>query len=315
MNRSGLRAAGRWELRGFETFETSGALGTFGTFGNAGTFGIFRDCAGAAAAGLLCSPAGHRARIRSIEPTCQAVAFPSALMPASKCPVSEAPSYAAPEAARILGLPVSTVRNWAFGQSGRMSSRQRARFAAVIPAADPQRRLLSFANLCELHVLSAIRREHRVSLPTVRKSLDYVSRQLGAERPLLERVFLTNGVSLFVEHASELVNVSRDGQIALRGEFERALARIERDQRGRPVRLFPFTRPRQAADHQPAVVAIDPTIAFGRPMLAQSGVKTEVIASRFNAGDEPADMAIDYGVSVQDILEALRYERRQAQAA
>ena len=39
-----------------------------------------------------------------------------------------------------------------------MSSRQRARFAAVIPAADPQRRLLSFANLCELHVLSAIRR-------------------------------------------------------------------------------------------------------------------------------------------------------------
>lgn len=75
------------------------------------------------------------------------------------------------------------------------------------------------------------------------------------------------------------------------------------------------SRPRQAADHQPAVVAIDPTIAFGRPMLAQSGVKTEVIASRFNAGDEPADMAIDYGVSVQDILEALRYERRQAQAA
>jgi len=180
-------------------------------------------------------------------------------MPARKCPVSEAPSYAAPEAARILGLPVSTVRNRAFGQSGRLSSHQRARFAAV--------------------------------------------------------VFLTNGVSLFVEHASELVNVSRDGQIALRGEFERALARIERDQRGRPVRLFPFTRPRQAADHQPAVVAIDPTIAFGRPMLAQSGVKTEVIASRFNAGDEPADMAIDYGVSVQDILEALRYERRQAQAA
>lgn len=154
--------------------------------------------------------------------------------------------YAAPEAARILDLPVSAVRNRAFGQSGRLSSHQRARFAAVIPAADPQRRLLSFANLCELHVLSAIRREHRVSLPTVRKSLDYVSRQLGAERPLLERVFLTNGVSLFVEHAAELVNVSQHGQTALRGEFQRALARIERDGRGRPVRLFPFTRSNSA---------------------------------------------------------------------
>lgn len=236
-------------------------------------------------------------------------------MPASKRPVSEAPSYAAPKAARILGLPVSTVRNRTFGQSGRLSSRQRSRIPAVIQAADPHGRLLSFANLCELHVLSAIRGEHRVSLLTVRKSLDYVSRRLGAERPLLEIEFLTNGVSLFVEHAAELVNVSQHGQTALRGEFQRALARIKRDGRGRPVRLFPFTRPRQTAEHQPAVVAIDPTIAFGRPMLAQSGVKTEVIASRFNAGDEPADMAIDYGVSVQDILEALRYERRQAQAA
>jgi uncharacterized protein (DUF433 family) len=70
-----------------------------------------------------------------------------------------------------------------------------------------------------------------------------------------------------------------------------------------------------AGEIQPQVVAVDPTIAFGRPMLAKSGVKTEVIASRFNAGDEPAEMAADYGVTEQDILEALRYERRQAQAA
>lgn len=228
---------------------------------------------------------------------------------------AQVPSYSAREAARILDLPLSTIRNWSFGQSGKLHAGQRRRFPAVIPAADPRGRLLSFANLCELHVLSAIRREHRVSLPTVRKSLDYVQRKLGSDRPLLEREFLTNGVSLFVEHASELVDVSHDGQTALRGEFERALARIERDRRGRPVRLFPFTRTRDAGDNQPQVVAVDPTIAFGRPMLAQAGVKTEVIASRFNAGDEPAEMAEDYGVSVQDILEALRYERRHAQAA
>lgn len=224
-------------------------------------------------------------------------------------------SYGAREAARILDLPLSTVRNWSFGQSGRLHVGQRRRFPAVIPAADARNRLLSFANLCELHVLSAIRREHRVSLPAVRKSLDYVRSQLGSDRPLLERDFLTNGVSLFVEHASELVDVSHDGQIALRGEFERALKRIERDRRGRPIRLFPFTRTRESSDEQPPLVAIDPTIAFGRPMLVKAGVKTEVIASRFNAGDQPADMAADYGVSVDEILEALRYERRQAQAA
>jgi uncharacterized protein (DUF433 family) len=233
----------------------------------------------------------------------------------STIPPADVPGYSAAEAARILDLPLSTVRNWSFGQSGKLHGGQRRRFPAVIPAADPRRRLLSFANLCELHVLSAIRRQHRVSLPTVRKSLAYVQSKLGSDRPLLERDFLTNGVSLFVEHASELVDVSHDGQTALRGEFERALRRIERDRRGRPIRLFPFTRTREAGDDQPQVVAVDPTIAFGRPMLAKAGVKTEVISSRFNAGDEPADMAQDYGVSVQDILEVLRYERRHAQAA
>ncbi len=228
---------------------------------------------------------------------------------------AEVPSYSAAEAARILDLPLSTVRNWSFGQSGKLHGGQRRRFPAVIPAADARNRLLSFANLCELHVLSAIRREHRVSLPTVRNSLAYVRSKLGFDRPLLERDFLTNGVSLFVEHASELVDVSHDGQTALRGEFERALRRIERDRRGRPIRLFPFTRTRDADGEQPQVVAVDPTIAFGRPMLAKAGVKTEVIVGRFNAGDKPAEMAADYGVSVDDIFEALRYERRHARAA
>lgn len=237
-------------------------------------------------------------------------------MPAREAiPPSEVPSYSAAEAARILDLPLSTVRNWSFGQSGSLHAGQRRRFPAVIGAADPRNRLLSFANLCELHVLSAIRREHRVSLPTVRKSLDFVQRKLGSDRPLLERDFLTNGVSLFVEHASELVNVSQEGQTALRGEFQRALARIQCDRRGRPIRLFPFTRSRDADGEQPQVVAVDPTIAFGRPMLARAGVKTEVIVGRFDAGDEPADMTADYGVSVDDILEALRHERRQARAA
>jgi hypothetical protein len=108
--------------------------------------------------------------------------------------------------ARILDLPVSTVRNWSFGQSGRLHGGQRRRFPAVIPAADARGRLLSFANLCELHVLSAIRREHRVSLPSVRESLDDVQQELVSDRPLLERDLLTNGASLFVEHASQLVD-------------------------------------------------------------------------------------------------------------
>lgn len=228
---------------------------------------------------------------------------------------ADVPSYGAAEAARILGLPVSTVRNWSFGQTGKLRPEQRTRFPSVIDAADPKARLLSFANLCELHVLSGMRRAHRVSLPNVRKGLRFVRDRLGAERPLLDTAFLTNGLSLFVEHAELLLDVSKGGQTALREDFERALARIERDGRGQPIRLFPFTRLADRDATQPAIVAIDPTVAFGRPVLMRAGVRTEVIADRFAAGDDPREMAADYGVPEVEILEALRYEGRIAKAA
>jgi uncharacterized protein (DUF433 family) len=225
---------------------------------------------------------------------------------------AEVPSYSAQEAARILGLPVATVRNWSFGQSGRMRPAQRKRFPAVIQAADPARRLLSFANLCELHVLAAIRRHYKVSLPNVRKSLHYVRRRLNSGRPLLDRDFKTNGIALFVEEPNRLLNVTHSGQVALRGNFERDLARIQRDRGGRPIRLFPLTRSGRKLEDQPTVVALDPSVAFGRPVIASIGVRTGVVADRHRAGDSIAEMAADYGVSAAEIEEALRYESRAA---
>jgi uncharacterized protein (DUF433 family) len=57
---------------------------------------------------------------------------------------------------------------------------------------------------------------------------------------------------------------------------------------------------------------IDPRVSFGRPVLAQGGVRTEVIQDRFIAGDSPREMAEDFGVNEAAILEALRFEQRLA---
>lgn len=221
------------------------------------------------------------------------------------------PVYTASEAARILGLPVTTLKAWSFGQTNRLPSGASRKFHAVIRPADVRRHLLSFANLCELHVLSAIRRHHKIPLPRVRASVVYVQERLGSERPLLDRDFKTNGIDLFVSHASTLLNVSRQGQEALRGEFENALARIERDQSGAPIRLFPFSRSSLADKNQPKTVVIDPRLAFGRPVISEIAVPTAIIIDRFRAGDSLAEMAGDYGVREEDIEEALRFEQRR----
>lgn len=235
----------------------------------------------------------------------------SSRSPAAARALYDAPGYSTAEAAHLLKLNASTVRAWCFGQGYRYRGSERT-FRAVIRPADPGKRLLSFSNLCELHILGAITRGHRVPLQRVRTALHYVRRETRSARPLLDEDFRTNGLDLFLTYDGHLVNVSGGGQMALRGEFERALDRIERGSGGMPVRLFPYTRRVGESAGMPNVVAIDPMLAFGRPVVARAGVRTDVINDRFGAGDAPKEMAEDYGVGEEDILEALRYERLAA---
>jgi uncharacterized protein (DUF433 family) len=225
------------------------------------------------------------------------------------------PAYGAAEVARMLALPLGTVKAWSFGHDYRHRDGKPKRFIKLIDIADPARRLLSFANVCELHVLAAIRRNHRISMPVVRESLDFVTRELHEPRPLIASQFLTNGLDLFVKHAGQLLNTSQQGQQALRGDFEQALTRIERNREGMPVRLFPYSRTTSSLRDQPSSIVIDPQLAFGRPALARAGITTEVIADRYLAGDSEDEMAGDYGVEPTDIREAIRFELEQRRAA
>lgn len=222
------------------------------------------------------------------------------------------PAYRASEAARILALPVGTVSAWCFGQDYRHGDGTPKRFRRVIEPAQLTQRELSFVNLCELHLLSVIRRHHGVKLAKVRQAIDFLRQELGVARPLATQKFLTNGVVLFVEHAGHLLNVSEQGQQALRADFESALARIEFSRDGNPVLLFPFTRNATLRDEQPRSVVVDPARSFGRPVVAGAFVRTEVIEQRFRAGDTIAEMADDYGVPAATIEEALRFEHRSA---
>jgi uncharacterized protein (DUF433 family) len=228
-----------------------------------------------------------------------------------KSTIFNQPAYTASEAARILQLPPATLKAWCFGQAYQSTAGEPKRFEPVIRPADDCQRLLSFANLCELHVLSAIRRHHKISLPRVRDSVQFLRSRLGSDRPLIDREFKTNGIDLFVEHASKLLNVSRH-QEAMRGDFELALARIERDRTGSPVRLFPFSRSSMPGAKHPRAVVIDPRLSFGRPVLSKVAVPTEIIVDRFRAGDSMVDMAKDYGVGEEEIEEALRFEQCRA---
>jgi len=94
-------------------------------------------------------------------------------------------------------------------------------------------------------------------------------------------------------------------QPTLRGKLRRRLERVEVKD-GRPARLFPFTR--DPEETSPRLVVIDPRIRFGRPTLVGTGLPTDIIHERHQAGDSVAALAEDYGVGADLIEEALRYE-------
>jgi len=152
--------------------------------------------------------------------------------------------------------------------------------------------LLSFQNLVEAHALSAIRRHHGVSLQRVRRALRFVEKRMHQQRPLITAKFQTDGVDLFVDELGKLINASSEGQTGIESALRASLARVEHDQDGLASRLFPFV--------------VDPRLSFGKPVVAKTGVPVSVIVGRYRAGEDVAEIAKDYGISLDQTHDAIR---------
>jgi uncharacterized protein (DUF433 family) len=213
------------------------------------------------------------------------------------------------EAARYARVAPATLRSWAVGRpyetlKGRLHS------APLIALADPARRLLSFNNLVEAHVLRALRvdggsGQSGVALRDIRAALDYAERELGIERLLLRNELLTDSRHLFLDHLGQLVNLSRSGQIAMKELLDQHLRLIERDDVGLPLRLHPLGQRRPEAP----TIAIDPAIGFGRPIVKRRGIETHTLVERVDSGEDPSDVAADYGLREDEVREAILFER------
>ena len=217
----------------------------------------------------------------------------------------ECAAYTKTDAARMTGVPISTVRNWVLGRDA--DSRQgRAGFAPAIQLDDPTGEFLSFRNLVELHVLAAIRRDYELKLPVVRRATQFLRENFSFEHPLAKVQMLTDGRDLLIEHGRKLLNTSRGGQLEMKW-ISACVERIEYDKEGRLQKLYPFTTTDPARDFK--AVVIDPRSQFGRPCLREVGIPTEVVMSRFAAGERIEELAEDFGIQASLIEEAIRFEQ------
>ncbi|WP_124976158.1 DUF433 domain-containing protein [Aphanothece sacrum] len=217
----------------------------------------------------------------------------------------EIPSYSIRDAARYLRISSSTIRSWTIGRKYPISNGLNF-FHPLIDIPQQKPYLLSFINLIEVHILRAIRKDHQIQLNKVREALDYINEEFKIPYPLAREQFRTDGVDLFIEKYGALINASQKGQRELKNAFNTHLERIEPDDSGLAIKLYPFTRSHE--ENNPRIVVIDPRIAFGRLVIANTGVATSILKERYWAGDSMEELAYDYDCDHKDIEEAIRCE-------
>lgn len=201
------------------------------------------------------------------------------------------PAYSIGDAARYLRIPYSTLRSWTIGQSYAVKDGSNF-FRPFIDIPKNKPYLLSFTNLVEVHVLRAIRQHHKIQLNKVREALDVINEKFSVPHPLAKEEFKTNGVDLFIERYGESINASKGGIKELKQSLNVHLERIEPDDSGLAIKLYPFTRSQETDN--PRLVVIDPRIAFGRLAIAETGIPTDILKERYWAGESMEELAEDY---------------------
>ncbi len=209
------------------------------------------------------------------------------------------PNYTFADGARYLRMPPSTVRYWAKGGTVTKTER-RLHFEQVLHG--PPRDRLTFLDLTELMIVRELRERFNVSLRAIRLAQTYVRQEFDRPWHLYDlRVW---GSDIFIEHiAPTPVAATRSGQMAFAGFMNDMLERVQANEYGQPHTIFP----RLHHAHEPKPVQINPGISFGYPTVTGTGIKVKTIAARFDAGEEVDEIADDYSLQPQQVMDAISF--------
>jgi uncharacterized protein (DUF433 family) len=165
---------------------------------------------------------------------------------------------------------------------------------------------LSFRDVIDLRFVKTFR-DQGLSLQTVRECFSRAVEAVKDERPFSTRRFRTDGKTIFLEithdvREGELFDLKRRQNV-----FHRIVAPSLQDlefDADVVTRWFPLGSQR--------AIVVDPARAFGRPIVAEGGVPTEVLAEAVKTEGSPERVARLYEVPVRAVRDALAFQDRLA---
>lgn len=212
------------------------------------------------------------------------------------------PLYSLSQAARFVGVPLTTLQKWVHGRSYEARGSKQW-WPNLIEPADRSSGRLSFANIAEAHILASTR-SYRIPMADVRAAIDMARKDDASEHPLLSGKFYRSGKQIFVDVLSEKVAASKpiEGQRPLGDLLDDYLERItKRDSKDQPIEFFPVRR------NDKKSVTLSFYVAGGQPVVSGTGILVEVIRDFHRAGLTVEEIADDYALDKGTVDEAIKY--------
>lgn len=207
------------------------------------------------------------------------------------------------ESAAHLGVPRSTLQNWA------RPSGNRPPLITYFAGAGREANV-PFVGFAEAFVLAAFRKAS-VPMQRIRPAVERLATEMGLEHALASKRLYTDGAEVLYDYAFEQdddlrdLTVVRTGQKQFTGVVREYLRRITYGADGWVSRL-------QLPAYEHAQVVVDPRRAFGLPLLVHGGARVEDLVDRFKAGDSVSEIAEDFAVAETEVEDVIRVATRQA---
>jgi DNA-binding transcriptional MerR regulator/uncharacterized protein (DUF433 family) len=218
--------------------------------------------------------------------------------------------YTFPEAARLVGVRPRVLRRWLQGYT--KGKNEDVRFYPPLwkpEIVDADMDGLSFHDLLEVRFIKAFR-ELGISLQTIRIAAANARSIFESSYPFTCERFQTDGETIFAEAMREsgeieLLDLRRRQYVFERIVRSSLYAGIEFNASKRAVRWFPMK-------HSEAVV-LDPAIAFGKPVVTEVGLRTDILYDAWLAERKDKQrVARLYEIPTKAVNAAIRFERLQA---
>ncbi|WP_410671056.1 DUF433 domain-containing protein [Amycolatopsis sp. cmx-4-68] len=200
------------------------------------------------------------------------------------------------DAARHLGIPQQTFHRWARGYSHGGPLLHVSESESIRQASVP------FIALAEAWVLQGLR-QAGVKPQKIRPALEKLQNYFGHEYVLVSRELATDGISVLwdfskTEAGAGLIDGS-SGQTVIREIVQDYLTYVGFGADGYPDHLTLKT-------FEPSNVVVDPYRSSGQPVFKGSGARVSNVAAMLKAGEEPAVVAEEHGISIESVRAAAR---------